>query len=383
MQIPANDDKEAVWQAYRDRRPTRVPLRWNVNVRIILLDPALNPEGWTFQDYSNDPHVLMTVQARFYEYIATTFSRVSDAADRLPDQWSFRVDSQNTYDGAYFGAPVVFERSQCPSNTPCLTAGDVEDFLRRDFSRPLENPWIRDRLAFHARLVDAAKEFTYLGRKGTVAPFTLGFDGMVTVASVLMGSDFFYLLAAEPEKAVALLRKISDAVLVRNQALVNLSGRWKKEDWGAASDDSIQLLSAAMYENLIMPLHEAWMRATSTTTPTVGQRGMHLCGDVSHLLPLIHERLGVSSFDTGFPIDHGALRRALGDDVEISGGPHIALLQHGTPEHCAQRAREILRSGIMSGGRFILQEGNNLPPCCPLENLAAVYETCLEYGRYS
>jgi hypothetical protein len=36
----------------------------------------------------------------------------------------------------------------------------------------------------------------------------------------------------------------------------------------------------------------------------------------------------------------------------------------------------------MDGGRFILQEANNLPPCVPLANLAAVYETCLEYGQY-
>ena len=38
---------------------------------------------------------------------------------------------------------------------------------------------------------------------------------------------------------------------------------------------------------------------------------------------------------------------------------------------------------IMEGGRFILQEANNLPPRCPLSNLAAVYETCLEDGRYA
>jgi hypothetical protein len=44
--------------------------------------------------------------------------------------------------------------------------------------------------------------------------------------------------------------------------------------------------------------------------------------------------------------------------------------------------RRILESGIMEGGRFILQEGNNLPPCVPLENLEAVYATCQEFGRY-
>jgi uroporphyrinogen-III decarboxylase len=81
-------------------------------------------------------------------------------------------------------------------------------------------------------------------------------------------------------------------------------------------------------------------------------------------------------------VDHGLLRKQLGPDVEISGGPHVALLRYGTPEACAARAKEILQSGVMEGGRFILQEGNNLPPCCPLANLNAVYERCLEYGVY-
>jgi hypothetical protein len=36
----------------------------------------------------------------------------------------------------------------------------------------------------------------------------------------------------------------------------------------------------------------------------------------------------------------------------------------------------------MTGGRFILQEANNLPPCVPIENLAAVYAVCQEDGRY-
>ena len=88
------------------------------------------------------------------------------------------------------------------------------------------------------------------------------------------------------------------------------------------------------------------------------------------------------SFDTGFPIDYGRVRRELGPDVEISGGPHVALLRNGTPAECASRAKEILQSGIKEGGRFILQEGNNLPPCCPMANLQAVYEACLEFGGY-
>jgi uroporphyrinogen-III decarboxylase len=380
MKIPTDAEKEAVWKAYGERKPIRVPLRWNTNVRIILLNPELNPEGYTFEEYFKDPIVAMTMQARHQEYLATTLSQVCDATSKLPEKWCFRVDNQNTYDGAYFGAPVVFEASQCPSNTACMTEADVDEFLKRDFSKPLQKPWIQEMLKLHKEMVKAAKDFSYHGRRGEVASFGLGFDGPVTVAAILLGADIFALLGAEPEKAVAFMKKLMEAALIRNQALANLVGSWKKSPWGWAADDSIQLLSTDMVDELIVPLHEWWYSHTSETTPVSRNRGIHLCGDVMRHLPLLSRKLGIVSFDTGFPIDHGRVRRELGPDVEISGGPHVALLSNGTPAECAKRTREILESGVKQGGRFILQEGNNLPPCCPLDNLRAVYETCLEYG---
>jgi hypothetical protein len=41
-----------------------------------------------------------------------------------------------------------------------------------------------------------------------------------------------------------------------------------------------------------------------------------------------------------------------------------------------------LTSGVLEGRRFILREANNLPPGVPPENLAAMYEAALAYGRY-
>ncbi len=94
------------------------------------------------------------------------------------------------------------------------------------------------------------------------------------------------------------------------------------------------------------------------------------------------DRLGISHFDTGFPVDHGALRRALGSEVGISGGPHIGLFTGGTPEQLYNETRRILESGVKEGRKFGLREGNNLPPCVPLENLKAVYQACIVHGLH-
>ena len=383
LKVPSNEAKKAVWDAYRAHRPTRVPLMWGVNPRVLLLDPALNPEGYSFDQYFNEPHVTLVVQSRMQEYVATTLSRTSDAVSSLPETWSFNADVQNVYDAAYFGAPVTFEAGQVPSNRPCYSFDDADEFLRRDFSQPLENPWIRGRLAFHAALVKAAETFSHLGRKGKVAPFGVGFDGPLTAVAALFGADGIALLAAEPEKAKAILLKITRDCMTRNRALADLADGWKKPDRGWLADDSIQLISTAMYRDVVMPAHALWYDEMSTTTPADHKRSIHLCGDATRHFRTLRDELGVYVFDTGFPVDHGALRRELGPEAEIMGGPPIMLLREGTPAQCAAKTKAILQSGVMEGGRFVLREANNLPPGCPQPNLAAVYETCLEYGLYS
>lgn len=111
---PTNEEKKAVWEAYRAGRPTSVPLTWGVNPRIILLDPALNPDGYTFNEYFTEPQVTLAIQSRFQEYVATTLNRTCDSDTALPDAWSFYADNQNIYDGAYFGGRVAFDAALAP-----------------------------------------------------------------------------------------------------------------------------------------------------------------------------------------------------------------------------------------------------------------------------
>ena len=380
--VPSDVEKQAVWDAYRARRPVRVPLTWGVNRRITLLDPALNPEGYSYEGVFNDPHVACIVQSRFEEYVATTLSQVSDGKAALPEVWSFSAENQNVYDAAYFGAEVVFEPGQVPISRAPYTLADVDRFLAMDFSRPLENPYVKSRLDMHRRLVKEAASFTYLGRPGQVLPFGFGFDGPLTAVAGLFGEDGFYLIKADPEKARRLLMKITQDAAARNRALAELNGGFKLPERGGLADDSIQLISTKMYREVVLPSHAWWYDHMSATKAADRRRSIHLCGDATRHFKTIRDELGVDSFDTGFPVDHGALRKELGPDVEILGGPRVDVLLQDTPEECAAVTRGILRSGVTEGGRFILREGNNLPPGCPMENLRAVYETCLEEGRY-
>ena len=69
--------------------------------------------------------------------------------------------------------------------------------------------------------------------------------------------------------------------------------------------------------------------------------------------------------------------------MEIQGGIPVAELLEGSPAEIFRKTETILRSGIRQGGKFIMREANNLPPCVPLENLQAMYSATRQAGVFT
>lgn len=343
--------------------------------------PISIPDGWTFEDYIYDPDRHIAIRIRLQKIQRTTFSQVSDMPAALPEEWVCAPDVQNTYDALYFSAHLSLKPGQVPAREPCYGIGDVDRFLAMDFSNPLANPFIQERLAFEEKLIRATRGRFHLGRPVRAYPFTLEFDGPVTAAAALFGTDFFILLGEDPAKASRVLDKITREVLRRNRALLRRAGKSDRLSHGFFADDSIQLIGLDTYRQWVLPVHRLHYEAMFDAP--FGTRGSHLCGDATRHFRTIRDELGVTEFDTGFPVDHGVLRRELRPGVEIFGSRPVPLILSASPAECAAETLRILRSGIMEGGRFILQEGNNLSPCTPLVNLAAIYHTCLRHGLYS
>ena len=380
MIIPTNEEKQAVWAAYNAGKPTRVPLTWGVNNRAWILDPALNTEGITFEQHFNDPQSTLTVYARFEEHCAEYYSQSSDLVDTLPDVWTCYADLQSCGDPLFFGGEITYTPGQMPAVEPFMSLDDIDGFLARDFaSDPAANPIIRRQLRYREELEKAAKDFSYRGRRARIAHYLPYYDGPLTTCMSLFGADILLFMAEEPEKAKRLFQKISRDFHARNCFLRRYAGLPETTDGTGWTDDSIQLISTDTYRALLLDAHKWYVEATTGGNPEA-QVLCHLCGDATRHFKTIADNIRTTSFDTGFPVDFGALRRELGPGITILGGPNVALLQSGTPQQCFEETRRILQSGICEGGRFTLREGNNLPPRCPLENLQAVYAACLECG---
>lgn len=376
---PSNEEKQKVWQAYHSGNPTRVPVTLAANARTVLFSRALNPENVSFEEYFSDASILVDIQLRLMEYRTQILSQYCDSPVGRPKELTFFVDNQNSYDSLYFGCPIEFRNGQVADTTAILSGSEKDRIFEMDIENPLENPFIKQNIRRYEEIKKVAESLSYHDMTFSVQPPLMGFDGHLTIATCLRGAELYEDIYLDPDYFNRLLDFIHRAVIIRNRAVAEYFGHQAFNGTSAGfADDSIQLISTEAYEKMVLPFHQAWYRLWSEEGP----HSIHLCGDATHHFATIHEKLNVNCFDTGYPVDHGQLRKELGNDVLLYGGPEAFLLSDGTPEEVYKRTMDILKSGVMEGGRFILRDANNLPPNCPEENLAAMYDCCLEHGNY-
>ncbi|HPC16814.1 MAG TPA: uroporphyrinogen decarboxylase family protein [Candidatus Hydrogenedentes bacterium] len=367
-----NAEVAALWTAFEARRPSRTPVRFTCNPRILMLDPSYNVRGITYREYMNDPEVMGQAVLEFRYWLRHYLP--GDAERGLPEQWNVSVDFENHYDAAWFGCPVHYRDGQVPDTTPILNDDNKRMLFDRGMPDPFAGEWAERCLQFldhfHRK---SAQGWTFMGRPVIAdkwAPFC-GCDGLFTIATSLRGSTAICLdLLTDPDYAAELIEFIHAAVANRMKAWREHFGSPIPTDGFGAADDAIEMLSEEQYQTFVLPLH----RRLFDQFATPKNRAMHLCGNAQRHFKTIRDELGVSAFDTGFPIDFGALRKDLGPDVLVSGGAPISFFLQDDLAPLIRETERILNSGIRDGGRFILQEANNLPPCARLAACQAYWE---------
>lgn len=378
-----NAEVSEVWDAYRNRRPIRVPLIIGTNTRYFLLGENAPFVDIDFREYTESPDLMFETQVHCQDWLRHHV--LQDAKMGLPSEeegWTVNVDFQNFYEAGWFGCEIAYFDDQVPDTHPRWQCDGTKHEI---FDHGLPDPFaglmgkVRD---YYEYFTEKAKSWTYRGRHvRNILPRGLGTDGPLTVAANIRGAtEFFTDLVEDPAYAHKLLEFITEATLKRILAWRRLLGQPEKQENFWFADDSIQLISPDMYREFVLPCHK---RLRSELSSTMVGGGIHLCGNSSRHFGLIRDELGITSFDTGFPINHSNVRKTLGTEIEILGGPPVETIRSSSPQQVYEHAREILASGIMEGGRFILREGNNLAPGTPLNNIKALYAAARECGQYS
>ncbi|NPV47491.1 MAG: hypothetical protein HPY69_11060 [Armatimonadetes bacterium] len=375
-----NAEQAAVWKAFWEGKPTRVPMILGVSSRYTVLNPEANPEGYDFEDFFCRPEAMYRHLLRKQHFIRHHLW--CDQEMGLPDKWQVAVDFQNSYEALWFGCPIHFREGQVPDTTPIL--GD--DNKRMLFDRGLPDPfpatgWMARAWEYYEQFKAWAADDEFEGRPIEVTGVPgVGTDGVFTTACALRDPTRLMLdIYEDPGYIHELMAFLTEAFIRRIRAYRERLGQPVESTAFGLADDAIQMLSVEHYREFVLPYHKRLVAEFGSQGPN----SMHLCGDATRHFRTIRDELNVMSFDTGFPVDFGWLRQELGPEVTIYGGVHVEVLRRGPAEAIVAEVRRILSSGIMEGGKFVLRDANNLAPYTPPEHVRVMYETVKEYGRYA
>jgi hypothetical protein len=375
-----NAEASAVWVAFHAGAPLRPPVVLGTTTRYFLLNDEFNPgEAITFEAYSTDADVMWDFQLRAAAWRAEHIAPHCDDPIGMPpnrEAWLVRVDLQTFDDAAHLGAPVVFLPHQVPDTRPILAGDRKQALFDAGLPDPLTGGWYARAHAIYDRWCERLRrEPEYRGWPIRLDPFGLWSCGPLTLAIALRGSELLTDLYEDPDYVRALLDFVTQATVERIRAHLRFFGIPDPAPDMFFADDVLQMLSVPMAREFLLPVYRT-LKAGVTKAERVK---IHLCGDATRHFRWLKDELGVYEFETGFPVDFGQLRRELGPEVTLQGGPSIMLLTQGTPEQVVSETERILDSGVCQGGRFILREGNNLAPGTPQANLAALYAAAVAW----
>ena len=383
-----NEEVATVWKAYREGCPTRVPVSVHGSIRNLIQNPELNTTGFTFEDFFTNPEAQIQCQLAYQAWYRNHV--VCDREMGPPaDGWSLAVDFQNSYDAGWFGCPMHYDGNVVPDTVEILR-DDKQKLYEMECPDLLRGGLLGRGMEFFEYMQERCRSLEFQGLP-VHPPRTIpgeGCDGPLDAAYKLRGAAEVCLdMLTDPGYYHDLMGFITDCLIRRMKAIrqwrwERLSaspdkGQFKRPGYSFA-DDAVVLLSVAQYREFVLPYHQRLADEFSDG----GRASVHLCGDATRFFPMLRDELNVYAFDTGFPVDHGALRQALGPDVQIQGGPSVMLLKAGPVDAIRDRVRSICQSGIMAGGRFVLIAANNMAPCTPVEHVAAMYQAAKEFGQY-
>jgi len=141
------------------------------------------------------------------------------------------------------------------------------------------------------------------------------------------------------------------------------------------SDDGAAYLSPELFKEFSVP----YLNKIYEAFP--GMRGHHMCGAVEHQLGVYSEDLKITHFSAfGYCVDPHVAAEKLGGRAVMSGNVDPQLILNGPPSRIIEAARHVIEAIAPHGG-FILQDGANICPGTPIENMRAMLTAAEEYGK--
>lgn len=377
-----NREVREIWRTFDAGDPIKMPMVAGVSDRFWVMNRNTNPKGVSFREYTDNPDLMFEMQAGFdrYRRLHVIGDHMMGYPEEEEEGWNVNIDFQNYYEASWFGCKVEFPGHEVPYAVPMLNEDNKELLFEKGIPDPFSGIMGLGR-DYYERYLERKKTYLLDGYPvAHIQMFFTGTDGPFTIGCELLGAaQLCVLLYEDPDYVHQLMNYLTEATILRMKAWRKYLDLAEISESFDFADDSIMLLSEEMYREFVLPYHKKLLRGLSTME--VPGR-MHLCGDATRHFQTIVRELNISSFDTGFPVDHGRLVRELGPEITILGGPKSELVRAGSREQIMEEAKRIIQEVRPYTKKFILREGNDIAPYTPLENIAALYEARERYGIY-
>jgi uroporphyrinogen decarboxylase len=197
--------------------------------------------------------------------------------------------------------------------------------------------------------------------------------------------NFFMTLIKEPKFADRLMEGITDIYIESCNNYLDEVGPYLQvfTYWDDISTQDGWMIRPDIYRKMVKPKQRRLVEAIKKKTNA--KLFFHSCGATFDLVPDLIE----IGFDILNPVqvsargmDSKRLKQAYGEDITFWGGVDT---QHVLPFGSVQDVRDEVRRRIddlAPGGGFVFATVHNIQAFVPPENIMAVYETALEYGKY-
>ena len=334
--------------------------------------------GTRFRDYYADPETMLRTQILAQKWL---LENVRTDAYSIMGPWvGAWTDFQNTFEAGSLGCEIVFPDDDIPWVGPGWVSTEAD--LRRLEAMDFVHGGLNERqIIYRKRMLDIAGRYPVRFQGGPVfypgasAALTHTSDGPFGVAGDLMGqTELFVAVRERPDFVRELLG------IVTRKLIEYLDFCWQEESLPtprdfAWTDDLAAGLSAETYRELVLPF-ERQLRFNFD-----GRLSFHMCGATNHLLETFQRDLNIHEYQGfGYQVDLELIARIMGGRVVLIGNVDPMLIYGGTPDQVREATRRVIE--VLGPHRgLIIQDGSNIPPGSPLDNINAMMDAAETYGR--
>ena len=221
----------------------------------------------------------------------------------------------------------------------------------------------------------AQTRVTFNGKEGHVQVGGLSLGGLSPhmIAVDLVGEDFYWWMLEYPQQCHRFLAKITQGEISSEEHTRRVDPSPRGEAYGLA-EDSAQIMSPQLFKEFCVPYSRAIFDRFGRQ-----ERGIHMCGDSTHLHQALKEDLHMTSFDLFGYLVPPEVAAANLVGIRLWGNLNPMLMKNGTPQRVKQAARECIEALGPCGG-YLLGDGANVCPGTPLASFRAVMEAAEQYG---